>query len=83
MHKYFSVSYFSPAILTVIQLSPPCLHGDLGVLSVQNMPIYQSRVLTCVLPGGVPMSMCRHVSVPPISDCALILYMNYSFVELD
>lgn len=33
-------------------------------------------------PGG-PVSMCRHVSVPPISDCALILYMNYSFVELD
>lgn len=29
------------------------------------------------------MSICRHVRVPLISDCALKLYMNYSFVELD
>lgn len=43
------------------------------------MPVYQSRVLTCVFYPGGPVSMCRHVCVPPISDCALILYMNLLF----
>lgn len=42
----------------------------------------KSSVDLCFTPGG-RVSLCRHVRVPPISDCALILYMNYSFVELD
>lgn len=45
---------FFLAILTIIvEFSPPCPHGDLLVLSVQVMPVYQSRVLTCVLPWGL------------------------------
>lgn len=45
--------WFHLFILTItVDFSPLCLHGDLLVLSVQVMPVYQSRVLTCILPGG-------------------------------
>lgn len=40
-------------MLTVAdEFSPPGSHGDPLVLSVQVLPVYQSRVLTCVLPRG-------------------------------
>lgn len=71
-------------LMGLVPFSPPRLHAELLVLSVQVMPVYQSCVFNCVCPPpGDPMSMCRHVCIPPISDCALILYMNYSFVYLD
>ena len=52
-HTSVLVVLFLFTILHIkVELSPPRLHGDLLAWSGQVMPVYQSRVLTCVLPRG-------------------------------
>lgn len=78
-HKYHNQVSLFLAILTIkVGFSPPRLHGDLVECSGYACLIEVACWLV-FYPGG-PVSMCRHVRVPPISDCALILYKNYSFV---
>ncbi|KAG7217451.1 hypothetical protein INR49_021619 [Caranx melampygus] len=53
---------------SLIDFSPPRLHGDLLVLSGQDMPVYQSRVLTCVLPRGSRVYVQAFVLAPLGAD---------------
>lgn len=57
-------------LMGLVPFSPPRLHAELLVLSVQVMPVYQSCVFNCVCPPppGDPMSMCRHVCIPTPPD---------------
>lgn len=78
-----NVNWGTPCpILTVLtEFSPVCSHGRLLVFTLWCLFI-KVECWFVFYPGGC-VSMCRHVCVPLISDCALKLYMNYSFVELD